>query len=858
MSFKWNNFDSTFMYEIIKESELSDKEKNKAKYAYENEDKDILIGVMNSVCDCPDKKFIMNYRSIIENMVLKYQSAEVTKICRALKIQARTKNERQIQMTRKATSASLIQAYVSALHNISGMDIQMNEFSKFKMTMAVNMSETAIEDVELYKFQEEAVDKLKKHFVTEDQKRGMLVMPTGSGKSRTAITFLIKEMVSQGYQVLWIAHRHMLIDQAADTFYNFSGLAKINNPGIRNYRISCISGEHMRINTVDKHEVIVASISSICRNKEHLRRILGNKVMIVVDEMHHAYAPTYRDTINFIEKNRKNSKLLGLTATPIRANEEDSKALLQMFDNNIVYSASLEDLIAKGILATPKFDRVETGEEFEPEITLDEEKLLRKFGELPETLVNKIAASNTRNDLIIDKYMKNADKYGKTLIFALNVIHCRFLHEELTKRGVKCGLVYSGKEDNSAVINKFRDGKLDVLVNVNIMTEGTDVPDIQTVFLTRPTSSEGFLMQMIGRGMRGKKAKGTETVNIIDFHDKWETFNKWLNPEWLLTDEPIEITDVPREKRKTMYVLHEWELCREIYKGIKYRHIDSKSTLMHPVCWYTLVDEDNELTRMLVFEDQLDAIKKMIADKNQWIDDESFNAEKALSKYFRGFQTRPNKKDLELLIDNYRTMDIPPQRHIIANRKDGDPYYVAQRLDETGEDTIAVAEKIYEENSTVRDLYESKEEYAMAVFKAKLYKDRTHIIGLKVEELPLELIPFDRTPKHDLPKLVQDVKNEMFGGVYEGISSIEWTDKVYKTFYGRFDPNDNSILINKILDSNEVPEEVVKFVIYHELLHRDNRSHNAEFKAEEHKYPKFEEWEYFLDGKMNQYDISEM
>ena len=70
------------------------------------------------------------------------------------------------------------------------------------------------------------------------------------------------------------------------------------------------------------------------------------------------------------------------------------------------------------------------------------------------------------------------------------------------------------------------------------MTEGMDVPDIQTVILTRPTQSEGLLMQCIGRGMRGHKAdKGTENVNIIDFHGKWSVFKKWLNPEWLIADE---------------------------------------------------------------------------------------------------------------------------------------------------------------------------------------------------------------------------------------------------------------------------------------------------------------------------------
>ena len=118
--------------------------------------------------------------------------------------------------------------------------------------------------------------------------------------------------------------------------------------------------------------------------------------MIVVDEAHHTLAPTYKETIRFIERHRKNVKLLGLTATPVRAKEKDSKALLDLYDQKIVYSVSMSDLIAKGILSEPSFKRIITGENFEPVISIDEEKLIRRYGELPESLVNKIAKSSSR------------------------------------------------------------------------------------------------------------------------------------------------------------------------------------------------------------------------------------------------------------------------------------------------------------------------------------------------------------------------------------------------------------------------------------------------------------------------------
>lgn len=858
MNFDWKKFDTTFLIDIIENSDLPEKTKQLVK---ENtDDKDYIVNKFIRICNQPDKQFIMKYRPIIEQKVLKHYKGEVSKICRALNIHGATHNERQIKMTKKATSASLIGAYIRALYSINGFDVELNEFSKFRSSVAVNMKETLAEDISLYDFQKDVLENIKNHFINKNKDSGIVVMPTGSGKTRTATYFLIKEMVSRGYQILWIAHRHMLINQAADCFYRFAGLAKMETPDIKDYTVSCISGEHMNIKQVGKSEIIVASIGSVSRSKEHLKRILKNKVMIVIDEAHHSLAPTYKNTINLIKKCRKNTKLLGLTATPVRANEKDSQKLLEIFDNNIISNIAMSDLITKGILAEPEFEHIKTGENFEPEITLDEEKLIKRYGELPESLVSKIASSNSRNKIILDQYLKNKEKYGKTLIFALNVFHCRFLYEELIKAGIKAGLVYSGKEDNSKVINMFKDNKFDVLVNVNIMTEGTDVPDVRTVFLTRPTSSEGLLMQMIGRGMRGKSAHGTEIVNIVDFNDSWNTFNKWLNPEWLILDEKGENEKIPESaRRKTDYVEYEWSLCQEIYKAMKFKAIEYDSEISLPVGWYTLVDEDGEFQRMLVFENQIKGITEMTKDRPLWKKDLSVTAEDLIKKYFGGFCFVPSVRDIELLIDNTRNMDMPPSLHKFINRKKIDPYYVATEAEKNGVNVMELGPKLYEENSTIRDLYSSKEAYTMELCKALIYKNKKHYQGLSVEELPEELIPFDRTPYYDLPELVSEVKKEMFGGEFDGIKSIEWTDRAYRVYYGVHQENDgvHTIKINSVLNSRDVPKEVVKFVIYHELIHRDNMSHNKEFRKKEHEYPGYEECEHFLYDNMNKFDIAE-
>ena len=854
MRYPWERIDLGFLKNVVLSSEKRSEYKDWIDEV--TDDPFMMASVMNEICIEPDRKFVMQYRTLIEQELLRYYPEEVRKICKALNIAGVNHNVRQSNLAKRATSASLINAYIQALWRISGKDVPLNEYSKFKYTISLNMEETEIEDVPLYDFQKEAVAKLKEHFVDQDKHSGILVMPTGSGKSRTATTFLIEEMISQGYQVLWIAHRHMLIDQAADCFYRFAGLSKIKNPKIKNYRISCISGEHLSCSQAINSEVVVASIASICRNKAHLKRILGKKVVIVVDEAHHTFAPTYREVISFVGKARKNTKLLGLTATPVRANEKDSMTLLNLYGNTVVYSASMSDLIAKGILADPKFIRIDTGENFEPYISLEEAKLIQRFKELPETVISKIASSYARNQVIVKEYLKHKDEYGKTLIFALNVTHCKFLYEELVDAGVKCGIVYSGKKDNSKVIKAFKENEYDVLVNVNVMTEGTDVPDIKTVFLTRPTQSEGLLMQMIGRGMRGLKAKGTEIANIVDFHDKWEVFNKWLNPEWLIGCER-EVTPEQPERIYKQYDEYDWKLCQEVYKACVMEAGKYGKQVSIPVAWYTLIDYDGELTRMLVFEDQMQGIIAMMKDKDYWINDKGAKAEDALKKYFSYFCNRPSVKDLNLLMDNFRENEFPPQRNLMANRKSIEPYYVAELAEKTEKDIFAVASEIYDNNSIAYDLYESKENYIMAVCKAKIYKNQSVVLGLKVEELPVELIPFDRTPCYDLEELVNEVKQQMFEGVYDGIGSVEWTDKPYRGYYGVYYHRDNSIRINQVLNSNDVPREVVKYIIYHEMLHRDYRHHSKEFREKEHLYPNYEEYDYFLDAKMAMFDIHE-
>lgn len=97
----------------------------------------------------------------------------------------------------------------------------------------------------------------------------------------------------------------------------------------------------------------------------------------------------------------------------------------------------------------------------------------------------------------------------------------------------------------------------------------------------------------------------------------------------------------------------------------------------------------------------------------------------------------------------------------------------------------------------------------------------------------------------------------MFDGVSPDLGKIAWTSKAYKGFYGRFWHDSHNIDINCVLNSKDVDPEVIKFILYHEMLHREFSSHDKIFRIEEQKYPKYEYHQHFLEDTMNKFDIKE-
>ena len=411
----------------------------------------------------------------------------------------------------------------------------------------------------LYQHQHRAIQKLDT--INRAPFAGLLVLPTGGGKTLTAVHWILKNFIDKHKKVLWIAHRHELLDQAFNTIVSNAYSALISNRTEFKYRI--ISGSNKHANPVSiqvSDDIIIASKDSLNSGINYLLEQWTNnlsEVLLVVDEAHHATAKTYRKLISAIKEkgNVSTFKMLGLTATPFRTAEGEKGFLKEVFPDDIIFKEDLRNLITKGILAEPEFEELQTKLEIYKELKPRDVKTIQAFDNLPEDIARKIAESSERNNQVVEHYIQNLDKYKQLLVFAIDKVHAialnKLFNEKgkekgiITKKEVRSELVVSDIRDantgakisaneNSQKIQLFRNGETNVLVNVNIVTEGVDLPNVQTVFLTRPTTSTILMTQMIGRALRGEKAGGTEKAYVVSFIDEWKNKINWVNPEKLV------------------------------------------------------------------------------------------------------------------------------------------------------------------------------------------------------------------------------------------------------------------------------------------------------------------------------------
>lgn len=862
-TFSWENFPKAFLVAVLQRKDVPEG----IRITDDSLSMLRLSARMDRFCKNPDIAFVKTFRREIEKYIFDNERY-LTIICSKLKfenyagIKVDSIDKMHNSIAALDMNRTIASLYSNILQNI-GLSIEADELNNFYLNKKkLDLSAIIPSDISLEYYQKEAVSYLREFY--NNKKAGLLVMPTGSGKTRTAVYFLLRYVISQGYQVIWLAHRSLLLEQTANTFYRNASLLKLAEPERKKLTLLCISSEHCSIHQADKKDdIIIGGVQSLSGRTDTFSFFLRKKVMIVVDEAHHTVAKSYRNVIEKILSISPNAKLLGLTATPFRASAKETPQLLSIYKNNYIYQISMGTLIADDFLSKPTFETIKTGCNIETHIDLNEEAYIRKWGELSPELINFVAGIAERNELIVETYLKKRKEYGKTLIFAMNAVQCMSLCDMLVKKGGRCDYVYSGEPNNTEKIYRFKNGDLDVLININILSEGSDIPDIETVFLTRPTQSDVMLSQMMGRGMRGKAFNGTDTVTFVDFYDQWDRFQQWLNPKYIF-EAALPFEENLYHSSKT--IKKPWDMFRDIFKSITltYNGELSEVFVSFPVGWYDARD-----TKIIVFENQVDGYEKLMNDFKG--DFECFpTAKSIIHKYFRSFCLPPSENDIQYVLREMKRSCEPLKLHLFEDYSKINAITVAKSLLNNNMPAIQIEnsiDSIYDNNKIEIDaLYETKERFRSKVYDALISIDNVPIIGSVVKELPDELLPYNTEPQYndnDLIKMRDEVIKEMFNKKHDPALSLKhieipdilWTDKAYCKYFGAYDPRHNLILVNRILNSSSVKRECIKFIIYHELLHTLIDKHNKEFRRLERLYPDTSEHNHFLDYTFGEFDF---
>ena len=339
-----------------------------------------------------------------------------------------------------------------------------------------------MKNIKLFDYQEDMKERIEK--ALRLHRSVMAQMPTGTGKTYL-LTAVIDSFVSNNpMEKVWIvAHRRELVSQIDDTVRKFHSYSASNTSSLLS-------------------SVKAMSIQWLMRHYDEIEEEPG---MIVIDEAHHALAKTYKE----MWERFPNAKFLGLTATPCRLN---GKGFTDLFDV-LVQSWDVPEFISKGRLAT--YDFVSIKSDGVTQRLIDS---LQKRG-ADGDYQNKEMDMLLNKKPSIERLYRSLEEYGKDrkgIVYAINISHAQKITKLYQEHGVKAIAIDSKTPaaERQQDIEAFKKGDIQVLVNVDIFSEGFDCPDVEFVQLARPTLSLAKYLQMVGRGLR--VAKGKKNCVIID------------------------------------------------------------------------------------------------------------------------------------------------------------------------------------------------------------------------------------------------------------------------------------------------------------------------------------------------------
>ncbi len=405
---------------------------------------------------------------------------------------------------------------------------------------------------ELHGYQRTIVDRVRdmlcNGFAGNGGRRGMISLPTGSGKTRVAVQAIV-EAIRDGFNggVLWVADRDELCEQAVEAWGQVWSSVGAEGKRLRISRMW--AGQPRPLPGNDLH-VIVATIQTLnakLSKQPGEYSFLSDFTLVVFDEAHRSIAPTFTSVMEEIGLTRwqrsEEPFLIGLTATPYRGHDERETArLVRRYGANRLDAGALasdepgevvRELQELRVLARADHEIIEGGDF---SLSREELKILQAMrfpAWLPRSMEDRIARDVDRTKRIVHAYERlvgNVSPEWPTLVFATSVEHALTVAALLNSQGVRSRVV-SGATESSVrrrIVEEYRAGEIRVLVNYGVFREGFDAPKTRVIIVARPVYSPNLYFQMIGRGLRGPRNGGNDRCLIVNVRDNIENFNREL------------------------------------------------------------------------------------------------------------------------------------------------------------------------------------------------------------------------------------------------------------------------------------------------------------------------------------------
>jgi len=348
--------------------------------------------------------------------------------------------------------------------------------------------------IQLRPYQQELFDRIQ-GALRSGTRNPLVVSPTGSGKTAT-FCYIAHRAKSAGSDTLILVHRRELVTQTSETLRRFDVTHGIIQPGI----------------TPSPHETIqLGMVQTITRR---LTKIKSPK-LIIVDEAHHAAAGQYKAIIAAFP----NAAVVGFTATPLRL---DGKGLGDYF-GAIIEGMTVEWLMENGFLCRPKY--------YAPPTCADLSGIKKRAGDFAsDQLAEAMTKPKVTGD-VIAHYRKICPN-ARAVAFCVTIAHAEQVCAEFNAAGITSAII-SGDMATDArkkLVADFGAGIVRVLVSVDVVSEGFDIPAVETAILLRKTQSLGLYLQQVGRILRpveGKQAIVLDHVGNIEKHGLAEDERTW-------------------------------------------------------------------------------------------------------------------------------------------------------------------------------------------------------------------------------------------------------------------------------------------------------------------------------------------